>query len=198
MPAAPAPRYPSLLQFNTRVVLRETAAALGRPATLDDLSDTGLVGRELARAVDNWGRASYQQLLPDLSDDDICGSPFAVRSYDAHADFGGDAALARLRQRLRARGLRLLLDFVPNHTALDHPWVEDHPEYYLSGTELQLTRAPQNYIRVERKRGKVLLAHGRDPYFSGWPDTLQLDYGNPATQHAMAGELLRIGGLCDG
>jgi hypothetical protein len=43
-----------------------------------------------------------------------------------------------------------------------------------------------------------VLAFGRDPYFSGWPDTLQLDYSNPATQDAMRGELLRIAGQCDG
>jgi glycosidase len=52
-----------------------------------------------------------------------------------HTQLGGEAALARLRERLRQRGLRLLLDFVPNHTGLDHPWVEEHPEYYLAGTE---------------------------------------------------------------
>ena len=45
-----------------------------------------------------------------------------------------------------------MLDFVPNHTALDHPWVEDHPEYYVTGTELDLARAPQNYTWVKRKR----------------------------------------------
>ncbi len=44
----------------------------------------------------------------------------------------------------------------------------------------------------------MVLAHGRDPYFAGWPDTLQLDYGNPATRQAMVGELLKIGGQCDG
>ncbi len=60
-----------------------------------------------------------------------------------HAGLGGDAALARLRERLRERGLRLMLDFVPNHTALDHPWVEEHPEYYVAGTELDLARAPR-------------------------------------------------------
>ena len=95
------------------------------------------------------------------------------------SDLGGDAALARLRKRLRKRGLRLLLDFVPNHTGLDHPWVEDHPEYFIPGTETDLARAPQNYTWVKRKRGDLLLAHGRDPYFPGWPDTLQLNYGNP-------------------
>jgi glycosidase len=91
-----------------------------------------------------------------------------------------------------------MLDFVPNHTGLDHLWVEDHPEYYIAGTELDLARAPQNYTRVKRMRGELLLAYGRDPYFAGWPDTLQLNYGNPAIQEAMIAELLRIGGQCDG
>jgi hypothetical protein len=76
--------------------------------------------------------------------------------------------------------------------------VEDDPEYYIAGTEADLARAPQNYTWVRRTRGDLLLAHGRDPYFAGWPDTLQLDYSNPATQEAMLGELLRIGGQCDG
>ena len=115
-----------------------------------------------------------------------------------HPALGGDEALARLRERLRDRGLKLMLDFVPNHTALDHPWVEDHPEYYVVGTELDLARAPQNYTWVKRPGGDRLLAYGRDPYFPGWPDTLQLNYGNPATQDAMLGELLRIAGQCDG
>jgi hypothetical protein len=76
--------------------------------------------------------------------------------------------------------------------------VEDHPEYYVHATELDLARAPQNYTWARRKGGDVLLAHGRDPYFPGWPDTLQLNYGNPATQEAMAAELLKIAGQCDG
>jgi hypothetical protein len=91
-----------------------------------------------------------------------------------------------------------MLDFVPNHTALDHPWVEDHPEYYVPGTELDRAKAPQNYVWVQRAQGQRLLAHGRDPYFDGWPDTLQLDYSNAATQEAMLGELVKISGQCDG
>ena len=91
-----------------------------------------------------------------------------------------------------------MLDFVPNHMGLDHPWVEDHPDYFIQGTELDLARAPQNYTWVKRKRGDLLLAYGRDPYFSGWPDTLQLNYANPATQEAMIGELVKIAGQCDG
>ena len=92
----------------------------------------------------------------------------------------------------------MLLDFVPNHTALDHPWVEEHPEYYVHGSEEDLARAPQNYTRIRRKGGDLILAYGRDPYFPGWPDALQLNYVNPATQDAMIGELMKVAGQCDG
>jgi len=111
---------------------------------------------------------------------------------------GGEAALARLRERLGRRGLRLMLDFVPNHMAPDHPWATQHPDYFVPGTEADLAHAPQNYCRVKTPHGSLLRAYGRDPYFPGWPDTLQLNYGNPATQDAMVGELVRIAGQCDG
>jgi glycosidase len=94
--------------------------------------------------------------------------------------------------------MRLMLDFVPNHTGLDHPWVEDHPDYYVASTEPELARAPHNYTWVKRRGGDRLFAYGRDPYFPGWQDALQLNYGNPATQEAMLGELLRVAGKCDG
>jgi hypothetical protein len=99
---------------------------------------------------------------------------------------------------MRQRGLKLLLDFVPNHTALDHLWVESHPEYYISGNEFDLERNPRNYTRLKSPGGDKVLAHGRDPYFPGWPDTLQLDYSNPALQEAAIGELLKIAEQCDG
>ena len=91
-----------------------------------------------------------------------------------------------------------MLDYVPNHAALDHHWVEDHPEYYVAGSELDLVREPHNYTWVRRANGDRLLAYGRDPYFDGWPDTLQLNYGNHELQGAMLDELVRIAGQCDG
>jgi hypothetical protein len=151
----------------------------------------------VSRSHREW-RQEFEATLPDLREEDIAGSGFAITGYTVHSSLGGEAALARLRARLQQRGLRLLLDFVPNHTALDHPWVEAHPEFYLAGTELDLARTPQNYTWVRRSRGDLLLAHGRDPYFPGWPDTLQLNYSNPATQEAMGRELLKIAAQCDG
>ena len=211
-------RYPSLYQINTRVWLTELSQNIGRAATLDDIPDseldrlaeqgfdfiwllsvwqTGLAAQKVSRTNPEWLR-EFHETVPDLRDEDIPGSGFAITGYTVHQNLGGDAALARVRERLKKRGLKLMLDFVPNHMALDHPWVETHPEHFVQGTEHDLARAPQNYTWIKRKGGDMVFAYGRDPYFAGWPDTLQLNYANPATQEAMIGELLKIAGQCDG
>jgi hypothetical protein len=214
----PSSPYPSLYQINTRVWLTELSRKLSKRATLDDIPDaeldriketgfdwiwflsvwqTGPAAQAISRANPEW-RKDFGQTLPDLREEDIAGSGFAIQNYTVHRDLGGDAALARLRQRLQKRGLKLMLDFVPNHMAPDHPWVDEHPEYFVHGSETDLARAPQNYCRVQTKNGPLVLAYGRDPYFDGWPDTLQLNYANPELQQAMIGELERIAGQCDG
>lgn len=212
------PRYPSLYQINTRVWLTDLSAILGRRATLDDIPDTtldeferqgfdwiwllsvwqtGPAAQAVSRTNAGW-RDEFVETLPDLCEDDIAGSGFAIQSYTVHRDLGGAAALARLRQRMQQRGLKLMLDFVPNHMAPDHPWIDEHPDYFVHGCEIDLARSPRNYCRVHTKNGPLLLAYGRDPYFEGWPDTLQLNYGNRALQQAMIGELTRIASQCDG
>jgi hypothetical protein len=211
-------RYPLLYQLNTRVVLGEVGKKLGRPASLQDLSDAflddvrdkgfhwlwplgvwqlGQVARERSRT--NPGlREAYGRSLPDWREEDVCGSPFAVQRYDVHVDFGGNDALAGLRERLARRGLKLLLDFVPNHVAPDHPWVDQHPEFFIEGTEDDLRREPQNWGRFSTSRGSRVLAYGRDPYFAGWPDTVQLNYQHAGLRESMLGELGRVAGRCDG
>ena len=214
----PLPRYPSLFQINTRVWLTELGNSLRRPATLDDIPDseldglaekgfdwvwllsvwqTGAAAQKISRSNPEW-RNEFQQTLPDLREEDIGGSGFAITRYTVSVGLGGDAALARLRERLSKRDLRLMLDFVPNHMAPDHPWVEQHPDYFIQGGENDLANSPQNYFRTTILRGPLVLAYGRDPYFPGWPDTVQLDYSNPATQEAMTGELAKIARQCDG
>jgi hypothetical protein len=213
------PANPALYQINTRVALQERGAALGRRASLDDLDDRLLdqIGEQgfgwvwflgvwqtgaAARVVSRSNPAIVEECrreLPDLRDEDICGSPFAIVAYRAHADFGGDPALARLRERLARRGLRLLLDFVPNHTAPDHRWVTEHPEYYIHGSEEDLARQPQNYARIRGgPGGGAILAYGRDPYFDGWPDTFQLNYRHAGFREARIAELGAIADRCDG
>ena len=211
-------RHPSLFQINTRIAIAERGRALGRQATLDDLPDHALDAMAAAKidwlyllgvwrtgpasrqvSCDNRAmRAEVERDMPDLRNEDITGSPFAVRGYRVREEWGGDEALTRLRRRMADRGIRLVLDYVVNHVALDHPWVDEHPEYFIHGTRASLDREPHNWI--ERRAGgrPAILAYGRDPYFAGWADTLQLDYRHAGLREAMTNELARVAALCDG
>ena len=127
-------------------------------------------GLELALA--NAGlMESFREALPDLQDSDIIGSPYCVRRYVADERFGGPSGLATARAALAARGVRLILDYVPNHVAPDHPWVTEHPEYFIQGDDADVKADPGSWLAV----GGRVLAHGRDPYFPAWPDVVQLN-----------------------
>jgi glycosidase len=209
---------PALYQINTRVWLSEKSVQLGRPATLDDVTDaeldalaeagfdwiwflgvwqTGVAGQKVSCANPEW-RSEFRHTLVDFLESDICGSCFAIVDYSVQPCFGGDAALDRLRHRIHEHGMKLLLDFVPNHTGLDHPWIMSHPEFYVWSTEENLRCEPQNCVHVQTCRGPLVMAYGRDPYFPGWPDTLQLNYANQAVKQQMTRELQRIASKCDG
>lgn len=123
-------------------------------------------------------RAEYELSLPGWTDADVAGSPYAVADFTVAPQLGGDAGLAALRSRLAARNIGLILDFVPNHLAIDHPWITSRPELFVGG--------PAN------------IAHGKDPYFPPWTDTAQLDYRRADTRDAMQAALLEIAARCDG
>ncbi len=215
---AAQPRYPSLFQINTRVWLERLSREAGRRVTLADIDDAtiasfsergfawiwllsawkiGAAGRAVSRSHPEW-RAEFQAALPDLTEDDICGSGFAITAYTVSDALGGETGLAQFRERLARRGIKLMLDFVPNHTAPDHPWVKTNPEYYVQGSEDAFADRPENYLQVETDRGAKILAHGRDPNFPGWPDTLQLNYANAELHQRRIDELVAIAGKCDG
>ncbi|HTJ89129.1 MAG TPA: alpha-amylase family glycosyl hydrolase [Acidocella sp.] len=210
--------YPSLFQINTRVWLRRLARQRGKRMTLADVDDatidrfaqrgfdwvyllsvwqTGRAGQVVSRNNREW-LEEFRTVLPDLVDEDMDGSGFAITAYTVDDELGGEAGLTAFREKLAQRGIRLMLDFVPNHTALDHPWAKTHPDYYVQGREEQCAAAPQNYRRMETEIGPRILAHGRDPNFPGWPDTLQLNYGNTDLHKVRIEELIAIAGKCDG
>lgn len=210
-------RYtPALYQINTRIWLRNLSAKFKRVISLGNIPDseidqlanhgfewiwllgvwrTGEIGRQIALTNPDL-QQDYLEALPDFKEDDVCSSPFAITGYSVSPDLGGNNGLAILRKKLNSRGIKLMLDFIPNHTARDHPWISLHPDYYLQGTEDQLKQQPFNYGR--RPEGDLIFAFGRDPYFPGWSDTFQLNYGNPELQKAMRKELINVAGFCDG
>ena len=208
------PDKPVIYEVNTAIWLGDLARAAGHPVTLADVPASGwdavtppginavwLMGvwerspAGLALANANAGlQASFRDTLPDLRPDDVIGSPYCVRRYTADASFGGPAGLASARAALAARGIRLLLDYVPNHVAPDHPWVTSRPELFIQGDEHDLEADPAGWVAA----GGRVLAHGRDPYFPPWPDVVQLDASSPALRAATAETLAGIAGQCDG
>ncbi len=217
----PTSSHPLLYQLNTRIRQYELSREHHAPLPLDEWPDTewdriaelgfnwvwllgiwetGTASRHISRTHPDL-RESFRTCLPDLSETDICGSCFAITRYQVDDRFGGKAALQHARHKLNERNLRLMLDFVPNHTALDHSWAQTHPDFYIRGTQEDLEREPQNYTVLTSSTSGLdpqIFAHGRDPSFDGWSDTLQLDYSNPAVQQTMMEELLKIAECCDG
>jgi hypothetical protein len=149
----------------------------------------------IAEANRNGGlQNDFRRALPDYRPEDNVGSPYCIRRYEVDRYLGGAAGLSRARKELAMRGLRLILDFVPNHVAPDHPWVSDHPEYFIRGTANEAANNPASYMNLNG----TVIACGKDPYFPAWPDVLQLNAFHPGLRRAAEKTLLDIADQCDG
>jgi alpha-amylase len=96
------------------------------------------------------------------------GSPYSVRDYYAvNPDFGNLSDLKTLVQKAHDLQLKVIMDWVPNHTAWDAVWMEKHPEYY--------TKVNGQFTAPLNENGGS----------TGWDDCVDLDYGNPALRKAM-------------
>jgi hypothetical protein len=190
VPFSQPDQHPLVYEINTRFWLADLSDTAGRRVTLADIPNDQFT---------HWTRFGFTHLWlmgvwecgPNLESDDpgAAASPYAIRHYRVAEALGGPSALADFRRRLRGHGLKLLLDFVPNHTSCEHPWLGTHPEYYVQSP------SPQAGCF---QYGSHCFAHGKDPYFPAWIDTAQLDYRNPATRAAMIAELLGVAAQCDG
>ncbi len=209
------PPRPTIYEINTAVWLERLGRDRGRPLELGEVppeewdalaglpvdavwlmgvwerSPEGLRIANADPSLDAGNRAA----LPDLKPDDVIGSPYCVRDYVVDERFGGPAGLATARDQLASRGLALILDYVPNHIAPDHPWTRERPECLIAGTEKDLAEHPDAFVRTA---GGGVAANGRDPYFPPWHDVVQLNAYSPALREAVAETLIAVGSQCDG
>ena len=208
------PRYPTIYEINTWVWLAELSARAGTSVTLssvpaaewDALAAHGLDAVWLMGvwersptgiAIANRNKSlldDFKRVLPDLRQQDNVGSPYCVRRYVVDGHLGGREGLAVARRELAKRGIRLILDFVPNHVAPDHPWVAEHPEYFVQGNLDDAKNDPASFLNL----GGRIFACGRDPYFPAWQDVLQLNAFQPGLRQAVLETVSSIAGQCDG
>ncbi len=134
------------------------------------------------------------EALPDLQEEDIAGSPYCIKDYTVDPSIGGEKGLARTRKELAARGMKLILDFVPNHVAPDHPWTKSHPGFFITGTEQEMSSRAEDFY----KSGKHIFAKARDPFYPPWPDVLQLNVFDNGLREKLLETLKSIAAASDG
>ncbi|MGB0010789.1 MAG: alpha-amylase family glycosyl hydrolase [Candidatus Sulfotelmatobacter sp.] len=208
------PQFPSLYEINTWVWISELNQKYGQTVDLScvprsEWDAIAAFGFDAVWLMGVWERSpvgiaianrkqalleDFQRALPDFRSNDNVGSPYCVRRYVVDDYLGGPEGLAVARRELSKRGMNLLLDFVPNHVAPDHPWVAQHPEYFIRGSADELRNAPSSYMEV----GGTIFACGRDPYFPAWEDVLQLNAFQPDLRRAVIETLSTIAEQCDG
>eukprot|EP00435_Cladocopium_sp_Y103_P058588 s1186_g20.t1 len=189
----PIPEHPTILLLNSRPWLYDIQVEKLRDVSDEQLDAALSVGTDVLWLQGCWqlgpygrqhdladpGRCQhFRDCLPDFTEDDCIGSPYAVHEYLCNPTLGTEEDLAKFRQRLAAKGVALMVDFVPNHMARDSPWTG------------------KDGLFIKGRNGDV--AFGRDPYSGDWTDTAQLNYWSETCRQHMLQELLHLADRCDG
>ncbi|MFM9950780.1 MAG: alpha-amylase family glycosyl hydrolase, partial [Saprospiraceae bacterium] len=98
------------------------------------------------------------------------GSPYAVADYKAtNPDYGTMDDFKHLVEAIHAAGMHIIIDWVPNHTGWDNPWITEHKDWYTQD-------AAGNVIDpIDPETGKSW----------GWTDVADLNYDNKEMRLAM-------------
>ena len=212
---------PCLYEVNTAAWLSELSRMHGKRFTIgsvpdnewDGLSELGFdyvwlmgiwkrskEGIRIFRQTPEWPpfRQYLDTVFPGWNEHDFIGSPYSIASYEPDPLIGTWDDIQKARAALHKRNMGLVLDFVPNHVAPDHPWISEHPDYFFITNRSAREQDPSLYSKI-MMGGKIqYIARGRDPNFPPWSDTAQLNYFNPAMREAMVSELSKIAGYSDG
>jgi len=102
------------------------------------------------------------------------GSYYAVSDFrETNPEFGSRTSFNEMVAQAHELGMKVILDWVPNHTGWDHKWITDHPDYYTKGADGQITDP------INPETGESW----------GWSDVADLNYDNPAMRKQMLADL---------
>ena len=193
-------KHPYIYEINTRAWLYELSKKYDRQILkisdipteeYDNLRDNGV---DIVWMMGIWKlgkyglefdrkNGDYSHLLPDFRPDDIIGSPFAITEYSCNHDIGTDSDLKELRRQLNSRGIKLMLDFIPNHSAFDANYVNKYPDMYIN--------APEG-VQDTNRYNSIGIAYGSDIGYKPWKDVAQLNIWNKKTREYMVENFLAV------
>ena len=206
-------KNPKLFEINTRVWIKRFGNNIKLSQIPEDyfkqLADKGI---EIIWLMGIWQTSpeviekscftidlisAYNKALPDWKKEDVIGSPFAIDAYEVNPQLGTSADLKILKNKINNSGMKLFLDFVPNHFSSASRFIKSNPELFLKGDKESFDSDPATFFKPDKSKSDIF-AHGRDPFFPAWTDTIQLNYFNPKTRDFMIRTLLDISDKCDG
>ena len=198
-------KHPILYEISTRPWLYELTQKYNRPITklkdipleeFDNLRENGIdivwmmgvwklgnCGLKFDRELD------FTNVLPDCTKDDIIGSPYAIVEYICNPEIGTNEDLIWLKEELNSRDLKLMLDFVPNHSAIDAP-TASNPKLYI--------RAPKGKKNSERYTDTGFAFGRYNNKANPWQDVIQWNYWEEETRKIMKDNLLTVLSFADG
>lgn len=208
------PKEPLIYEVNTMAWLWELSQKWNRRITLANVPEEEWdrfwrMGTDAVWLMGVWQRSpksaelaikdpkiveQCRDILDDFAPEDIVGSPYSIKCYSVDERFGGNEGLLLAREKLGQRGIKLVLDYVPNHVAHDNPWVDEHPEFFIEGDEKDLRRDPDGFVKI----GGRIFACGKDPFFPPWKDTVQVNCFDEGFRRASVELMRKIADLCDG
>ena len=145
----------------------------------------------------------YNKSLKDWTKNDVIGSPFAVDIYEINPVLGTHKDLSELKNKLNNMGIKLFLDFIPNHFSADSTLIKTNPGIFLEADEEVMSKDPYTFFEtiskdINQKETKRIFAHGRDPLFPAWRDTVQINFFKEEARDFLVEQLIKISGMSDG
>lgn len=207
---------PSIYEFNSRIWLKQFARG-NKAVTLSDIpnnywDDFVKKGFDFVWLMGIWKTCdsvidkycfedglvkSYDRALKGWKRDDVIGSPFAIDMYDPNPKIATLKTLLELKSHLNKKGIKLILDFVPNHFSADSSLLKSNPDIFLE-VDIDTFRKDTYTFYQPQKTINKYFAHGRDPFFPAWQDTVQVNFFSSDARNFLMKTLLDLTKVCDG
>ena len=207
---------PSIYEINTRVWLRRFDQGIIK-STLADVPDNywdefAAKGIDYIWLMGVWKICSssvskycfeedlvksYKRALKDWRSEDVTGSPFAICNYELNPSLCDKNTLLKLKTKLNGKGIKLILDLIPNHFNADSGLIKSKPEIFLQVDKKQYEEDPHTFYQPVQNE-PMYFAHGRDPFFPAWQDTIQVNFFSEEARTFLTGILMDLTKICDG